>query len=68
MRYKWRKSSYSGGNEGNCVEAASLPDAMAVRDSKNPNDGHLVVSRSAWRTFTGEIKAGGRLSLKESVS
>jgi hypothetical protein len=53
----WRKSSRSGGNGGNCVEAASLPDAVAVRDSKNPNDGRLVVSRDAWRTFTSQIKA-----------
>lgn len=29
----WRKSSYSGGEGGNCVE---LSDDGAVRDSKNP--------------------------------
>ena len=33
----WRKSSYSGGNGGNCVEVAALPDdSRAVRDSKDP--------------------------------
>jgi len=59
MTYKWRKSSYSGGNEGNCVEVADLPDGRrAVRDSKNPNDGHLALSRGAWEMFTAKIKAG----------
>ena len=33
----WRKSSYSGGNGGDCVEVAVLPDERrAVRDSKDP--------------------------------
>ncbi|HEY2578421.1 MAG TPA: DUF397 domain-containing protein [Streptosporangiaceae bacterium] len=54
----WRKSSYSGQSGGNCVEVARHPtDAIAVRDSKNPDDGHLVVSRGAWRNFTNQIKA-----------
>jgi uncharacterized protein DUF397 len=29
----WRKSSYSGGNGGACVELANIG---AIRDSKNP--------------------------------
>jgi hypothetical protein len=33
---KWRKSSFSGGQEVACVEVAHLPGALAVRDSKNP--------------------------------
>jgi hypothetical protein len=32
----WRKSSYSGGNNGNCVEVALTADETGVRDSKNP--------------------------------
>jgi hypothetical protein len=47
----WRKSSYSGSNGGNCVEVASLPGAVAVRDSKDPDGGVLVVSPEAWRVF-----------------
>jgi hypothetical protein len=31
---QWRKSSYSNGNDGDCVEVADLPGGMAVRDSK----------------------------------
>ncbi|WP_018686639.1 DUF397 domain-containing protein [Actinokineospora enzanensis] len=33
-RIRWRKSSRSAGNNGNCVELAHTMDA--VRDSKNP--------------------------------
>jgi hypothetical protein len=41
----WRKSTYSGGGEGNtCVEIASLlPTRIAIRDSKNPSHGTLSV-------------------------
>ena len=58
MNFKWRKSKYTT-DQGNCVEVAHHPaDAVAVRDSKNPGNGHLVLSRSAWETFTAKIKAG----------
>lgn len=40
----WRKSSFSGGDDPNCVEVAHLPGAVAFRDSKNP-DGPLLVIR-----------------------
>jgi hypothetical protein len=33
----WRKSTYSGGGQGDtCVEIAELPARIAVRDSKAP--------------------------------
>lgn len=38
----WRKSSYSA-NEGACVELAHTATAGAIRDSKNPDGGHLAV-------------------------
>jgi hypothetical protein len=55
----WRKSSYSGQPEGNCVEVArNVSGTVAVRDSKNPDAGHLMLSHSAWQALTAEIKAG----------
>ncbi|MFV2178398.1 DUF397 domain-containing protein [Actinomadura sp. LOL_016] len=40
----WRKSSYSGPNGGNCVELASLPGAVGVRDSEDPDGPVLVLA------------------------
>jgi uncharacterized protein DUF397 len=43
----WRKSSVSTDN-GECVELANVSaDLVAVRDSKRPDAGHLVVPRQA---------------------
>ncbi len=33
---RWRTSSYSGDNGGNCVEVRTAVPAIAIRDSKNP--------------------------------
>jgi hypothetical protein len=54
----WYKSSRSGGNGGNCVEVANLDGAVAVRDSKNPDDGVLIFSRTDWTTFVDAAKNG----------
>lgn len=42
----WRKSSHSG-NEGACVELAHTGTSGAIRDSKNPDGGHLAVPLTA---------------------
>lgn len=53
----WRKSSYSGGNGGECVEVAVLPDAThAVRDSKDPDGPALAFSPAEWRRFTESVR------------
>jgi Domain of unknown function (DUF397) len=42
----WRKSSLSSDN-GTCVELAPVPgDLVAVRDSKHPGGGYLVVRKA----------------------
>ncbi|MEW2522405.1 DUF397 domain-containing protein [Actinacidiphila alni] len=47
----WRKSSYSGGEGGNCVEVAAHPQAVHIRDSKDPEGPALTVSPAAWADF-----------------
>lgn len=55
---QWKKSSYSGGGEGNdCVEIATLPDRIAVRDSKAPAHGTLTVPAEAFTPFIEALKA-----------
>jgi hypothetical protein len=53
----WHKSSYSG-SQANCVEVASLPHAVALRDSKNPDGPKLAFAPEMWRTFTSRVKIG----------
>jgi hypothetical protein len=55
----WRKSSWSGGNGGDCVEVArNLPGAVAVRDSKDPEGPKLTFTPDEWVAFTAGIRAG----------
>ncbi|TDC90416.1 DUF397 domain-containing protein [Saccharopolyspora aridisoli] len=53
----WRKSSRSG-TSTNCVEVAQAADEVAVRDSKNPDGGHLLIAASQWGSFLGGLKGG----------
>jgi hypothetical protein len=54
----WRKSSYTNGR-ASCVEVAlGLPQAVAVRDSKNPNGPKLTVTPATWSAFVTGIKNG----------
>jgi len=52
----WRTASYSGANGGECVEVASVADAVIVRDTKNRNGGTLSVPVGAWRAFIAAMK------------
>jgi Domain of unknown function (DUF397) len=55
----WRKSTYSSGNGGNCVEVArNLPGVVAVRDSKDPDGPVLGFPHAAWAEFVGRAQAG----------
>ena len=57
-RAVWRKSSYSSGNGGQCVEVArNLPNIVAVRDSKNPEGPALVFTPQEWRAFLDGVRA-----------
>ncbi|WP_411141644.1 DUF397 domain-containing protein [Streptomyces sp. x-80] len=49
---KWFKSSYSSGNEGDsCVEVATVPGTVHVRDSKDLQGPSLGFTPGAWADF-----------------
>ncbi len=52
----WRKSTYSDGNGGSCVEAADSDGLVLVRDTTNRDGGTLAFSAAAWAEFTALIK------------
>lgn len=53
----WRKSSYSEGGDGNCVEVADgLPAVVPVRDSKSPHGPVLRFPATAWTAFLATLK------------
>ncbi|MET8310414.1 MULTISPECIES: DUF397 domain-containing protein [unclassified Micromonospora] len=53
---RWRKSSRSSGNGGNCVEVAdNLPGVVGVRDSKDPTGPALTFTPAAWRAFVTQL-------------
>jgi hypothetical protein len=54
----WRTSSYSGNNGGACVEAAAVPAAVLVRDSKDPHGPVLAFAARDWQRFADRIKSG----------
>jgi hypothetical protein len=54
----WRKSSYSNGAGGMCVEVATVGDGVAVRDSKDPWGPLLAFSAAEWDAFLAGARAG----------
>lgn len=57
---RWRKSSYSNGSGGNCIEVGdNFPSAVPVRDSKRTDDGPvLVFPADDWAAFVSAVKVG----------
>ncbi|MER5275920.1 DUF397 domain-containing protein [Streptomyces sp. NPDC002809] len=47
----WCKSSYSTGEGGNCIEVATSPATVHVRDSKDTQRPHVDVAPAAWSAF-----------------
>jgi hypothetical protein len=58
QRVTWRKSSYSNGNGGACVEVAAIDDERAVRDSKDPAGTVLKCTAAEWSAFTVAVRSG----------
>ncbi|WP_073948856.1 DUF397 domain-containing protein [Streptomyces kebangsaanensis] len=51
----WFKSTYSGGDGGECVEVAADTTAIHVRDSKERGGPHLAFTRSTWSGFVADL-------------
>ena len=62
MDVTWRKSSYSGGNGGGCIEVGMQPRArhVVVRDTKDRTGPVLAFTAPDWQRFTDQLKAGDR--------
>ncbi|MEV7868516.1 DUF397 domain-containing protein [Streptomyces sp. NPDC088124] len=57
---QWRKSSYSNGAGGECVEVASTGSTdVVIRDSKNVDGPRLVFGPASWAGFVGTLRQQG---------
>ncbi|MFG3406743.1 DUF397 domain-containing protein [Streptomyces sp. NPDC048142] len=55
----WRKSSYSNGDSGSCLEVQDHhPTAVPVRDSKVPGGPALLIPAAGWTSFVDAVKSG----------
>jgi len=52
----WHKAQAS--NTGGCVEVDIRPDAVLVRDSKNPDEASLAFHYEEWAAFLNGVKNG----------
>ncbi|GAA2166466.1 DUF397 domain-containing protein [Actinomadura napierensis] len=55
----WRKASRSSSTGSDCVEVTSLPELIAVRDSKDPDGPKLLLTRSAFQALASEASKHG---------
>lgn len=53
----WRKSSYSDGNGGACIETASGTGAIFVRDTTDRDGVTLQFTVAAWQEFTSCLRS-----------
>ncbi|MFG3406701.1 DUF397 domain-containing protein [Streptomyces sp. NPDC048142] len=54
----WRKSSYSGGANAECLEVADGHATVPVRDSKAAGGPAVVFSADGWSSFVTAIRNG----------
>jgi hypothetical protein len=47
----WKKSTYSGEGQTNCVEFAPTHSGAVVRDTKARAAGHLAIPEASWKAF-----------------
>ncbi|MGI5324034.1 DUF397 domain-containing protein [Actinomadura nitritigenes] len=52
----WRKSSRSTNQGGECVEVAALSNFIGMRDSKDPDAGHLILTTAEFAAVLQRLK------------
>jgi Domain of unknown function (DUF397) len=57
LALNWRKARMST-NNGACLEVASVPGKIALRDSKDPSGPMLVYTPDEWTAFLDGAKNG----------
>ncbi|MHC5261355.1 DUF397 domain-containing protein [Streptomyces sp. UC4497] len=63
----WFKSSYSGANTTECVEACPVTGGMAIRDSKAPEGNVATFGARPWGDFLLSLRGSGRPRGPQSV-
>jgi hypothetical protein len=53
---RWRKSTYSNGVGGECVEMAALHGRLSIRDSKDPGGPQLELTHEAARDLVRRLR------------
>jgi hypothetical protein len=55
----WHKASFSGGANGGCVEVATVPGYIGVRDTKlGAASPVLAFTPTEWKAFLAGVRAG----------
>jgi Domain of unknown function (DUF397) len=52
----WRKSTYSDGNGGDCVETAGGNGTILIRDTTDRSGVTLTVTADAWRDLLTRLR------------
>jgi Domain of unknown function (DUF397) len=61
LGFNWRKASRSA-TTGECVEVATAPGYVVIRDSKNPDGAIIDCSADTFRALVAAVKDGCMLS------
>jgi hypothetical protein len=57
MNPSWRKSSYSSGNGGQCVEAGNVPGVVLIRDTTQHGTGPVLrLTPADWTRLVRSVK------------
>ncbi|MET9782396.1 DUF397 domain-containing protein [Nocardiopsis alba] len=56
MNEHWKKSTYSNGQGGNCVEARATAQGAAVRDTQNRGLAELSLPNTEWTALLHALR------------